>query len=461
MSNAQEQNTISKFEKYKRKVQPVQSKNEIFVEKPSNEPNEIQKPIHQVGYFGDLEQEKKFDKDKYQRKYQPGKERHLTRIASRATETLLGLPGNIIQFSKFIGDLLPEEPEFMKKDPSFLQKYGKKALETVPTSDDLKKISQDYFGLWTTPTDESEKVSDELIETFTNLMIPIGGQQSWIRSLAAAGGGVFSKELAKEYGAPEWAQEAVKFGTTLGISMFNPGGAKEYASNLYKLADQAIPDSITVPAEGLSKNLTKLRTDLAKGGGEMEKNSSLVIKWIDDVLKHVEENSGRLNVKEGQAYSKNINSVMGDPETLTRAKKLFPSVQKEIRKSMQQVESVYPEYWKLYRNADESFGAVAQGIKLGERVENAIKKSPLKSNLGILMASSAYDPRLSVAYIAGRGLVESAEILSQYAKSPVLRKYYHKMVLDAAKNNKVELMRTLQKIDKEAQKEEKKSNPIR
>jgi len=442
------------LDKYKRKIQPEQQ------QVPEQENEISREKLNQVGSFEDLEQ-KSFEKDKYKRKYEPGDERHITRSASRIAETIVGFPGNVINTAKFLGNLLPEPPSFLKKSETFTQKYGKKALEMIPTSDDLKKSSQDYFGLWTTPLNEKEKVSDEVVETFTNLMIPLGQQQTWLRSISAAAGGVFAKVLSKEYGAPEWLQESIKFGTTIGISVFNPGGAKEYSSNLYKLADQAIPDTVSVPGKNLLGSLGNLRTNLAKGGGEMEKNSALVIKWVDKISDHINQNAGRLNIKEGQAFAKNINSVMGDWETLERAKKLFPVIQKEVRNTMQQVESTFPEYWKLYKNADEAFGAVAQGSQISKRVEDAVKKSPLKSELGILMSSAAYDPRLTAGYVAGRALMEATDILSQYARSKVLRGYYNKMLMQGLNNNKTALLSTVKKIDKQAQKEEKKSKTSR
>jgi hypothetical protein len=404
------------------------------------------------------QQSEKFNRQKYQRKEAPGPERHVTRTASRVGETIAGLPGNMVKFSKFIGELLPEPPKFLQKDPNFIQKYGKKALEMIPTSEDLKKSSQDYFGLWTTPQGETEKMADEFVETFTNLMIPIGQQQSFLRTAAAAGGGVVAKQAAKELGAPEWAQESLKFGTTLGISMFNPGGARQYSNNLYHLADQALPDHITVPGQNLLQELTHLQTELARGGGQHASSSGAVLNWVNRIIDHITTNNGRLNVKEGQAFIRNINEAMGDPQMLRRARELFPRVNTMVRDTMEQVQATHPEYWNFFRNANESHGAIAQGTQLGHRVEQAIQKSPLKSNLGILMTSASYDPRLAVGLGLGRAMIEATDILSQMYRSPVLRNYYLRMLQQAANNDKNGLINTVQAMDKAALKEEKKNS---
>lgn len=147
---------------------------------------------------------------------------------------------------------------------------------------------------------------------------------------------------------------------------------------------------------------------------------------------------------------------MGDPAQLERARQLFPQVNKMVRNAMQQVEPIFPEYWNLLTNANESHSAISQGIKIGQRVEEAVKKSPLKSNLGILMTSAAYDPRLAVGYGLGRSLVEAVDILSQYARSSTLRTYYNQMLRDAVNNDKTALFGIIKKIDNQAVKEEKK-----
>jgi len=401
----------------------------------------------------------KFDKNKYKQPYEPGIERHATRTLSRVGETIGGIPGDFIKFTKFIGGLLPKIPipKWMEREPSFIQKYGKKALEMVPTSQDLKKASQEYLGLWTTPKDDYEKIGDEVIESFTNLMIPIGKQMGLMKAVASAGGGVIAKEVAKQYGAPEWAQESIKFGTTLGLSAFNPGGAKKYASNLYDLTEKAIPNNISVPGDNLKNIFTSLRNKLAKGGGESTKSPAEVIKRIDLVLNHIKNNQGRLNVKEGQAFMRNINEVIGDPETLERAKQILPTLNKDIRNTMGQVESTYPEYLKLLDDANSAFGAVIQGNKISNSVSEAIKKTPMQSTLGIAIAS-AYDPRIGVAATGAYALAESANIISQFTKSPALRKYYIQMLRKGLDKNKIPLMNTLKKIDKEALKEEKKQS---
>jgi len=451
MDNSQEEKSNFDRNKYIRKIQPEKK----YSGQNINESQELSTQENQ-----DFQESKEpFDKSKYKRSFLskyivPG--RHVTRTASRISETVAGLPGNLIQGAKYIGSLLPDPPEFLKKDPNFIQKYGKEALEHFPTSQEIKKASEDYFGLWTTAQGEKEKLGDEFIETATNLMIPLGQQQSWLRSTAAAGGGVLSKQLAKEYGAPEWAQEAVKFATTLGISVFNPGGAREFSNNLYTMADRAIPDHISVPGQNVVNELSNMRANLARGGGEHAASSGEVINWIDRVLQHITDNGGRLNVKEGQSFLRNINEAMGDPANLERARQLYPVVNRYIREGMQQVEGTFPEYWNLLTNANESHGAIAQGAQIGYRVEEAIKKSPLKSNLGVLMAAAAYNPLAAVGYVAGRGLVEAVDILSQFARSPTLRRYYNDMFRHALNDNKTALLADVKRIDKEASKEEAK-----
>src|SRR5690349_19378050 len=47
--------------------------------------------------------------------------RHASRIGSRALETVVGFPGDLVNFAKFIEEKLPKTPEFLKSEPNIVQ----------------------------------------------------------------------------------------------------------------------------------------------------------------------------------------------------------------------------------------------------------------------------------------------------------------------------------------------------
>src|SRR3989304_4458977 len=99
---------------------------------PTQEPPKQQQPLDFNKFLAEEE------KSIFQ-KYEIG--RHATRTGARALETVIGLPGDFVQFAKYLGDKLPEPPKFLQREPSFVQKAGRKALETLPTSQELQETS--------------------------------------------------------------------------------------------------------------------------------------------------------------------------------------------------------------------------------------------------------------------------------------------------------------------------------
>ena len=67
--------------------------------------------------------------------------RHTTRGGARFLETILGLPGDTVQFVKSLSEYLPEAPKFLNRDQNIIQKWGKEALESFPSSQELKEAS--------------------------------------------------------------------------------------------------------------------------------------------------------------------------------------------------------------------------------------------------------------------------------------------------------------------------------
>ena len=465
---------ISKFDraKYQKKgsstqtslAQPPIENNQIPVQKAvqkSQQPIEIPEaqqtdlPLNQQSLLENPEE--KFDASKYKKKYKPGLERHITRPASRTLERIGGLPGNFVKFTEWLGNQVPKLPSFLDKEPNEVQKYVGDLLKKLPTSEEIKQASQEEFGLWTTPIDSKEQIGDEFVETATDLLLPLGQQMPFFRGVTAAAFGQGAKEILKEYGAPEWAQELGKAGLILGTTMWNPGGAQQYSDNLYHVADQILPNGspISVPAAPLVNRLTNLRSNLAMGSGE-QTGAGLVIQWIDNILDHIANNNGRLNVKEGQAFSRNINQVMGDPATLQGAREFLPVVGGEVRNTMQQIEPTHPEYWNAYQGANQSHGVIAESQRLNRRIGNAIKNTPVRSRLGLLMTTAAVSPKIAAGQVLSQSLLNSFQIMQQIVQSRDLRRYYIGLTRAAATRDVGLINKAFNILDKKAEEVEAK-----
>ena len=95
--------------------------------------------------------------------------RYAARTGSRVGETIAGFPGDFVKFVQFMADKLPEVP--MGK-PNALQELGRKGLEKLPTSEDVKQFSEQYTKGYTKAQGPGEEFGDEVTSLATALMIP-------------------------------------------------------------------------------------------------------------------------------------------------------------------------------------------------------------------------------------------------------------------------------------------------
>ena len=149
------------------------------------------------------------------------------------------------------------------------------------------------------------------------------------------------------------------------------------------------------------------------------------------------------------AAKRDIHAIMKDPETLKGSRKLLKALGHEVDQAIKPYERINPGFSKVYRPANEIFGAVAEGNK----ASNFIKKTlGSKSVLGAVVAETALGhPELILPTVSGAagslGIAKTFDFFSRLSKSPELRKYYGKAALAAAREDSVALRTYSDKID--------------
>lgn len=365
--------------------------------------------------------------------------RHATRIGSRIAETIGGIPGDVsslIQSGVFYG----AEKLFGKKIPKEIREEASK--NRLPTSQELKQLSEKSTGGFTSAQSEIEKSGDELVETLASLL----GPMKFRKALGVAVGSQAAKEGLKISGFGEGTQEAGKLGTMFLLSVYNPGGALKFSESQYQKANQLSRGAKinAVPFEG---HLVNLVNDLKKGVTTSEKTS--VIKPAKELIGKVKR--GKILVQDLTAAKRDINKIMGEPETLKGAKKLLRHPGREVDKAIKPYELINPAFSKVYRPANEIHGAVMQGHK----ASNFIKKIlGTKSVLAATLAEAAFGhPELIVptagAAAATFGAAKGIDFFTRLAKSPELQKYYGKAAVAAAAEDAPSLRLYADKIEKE------------
>lgn len=347
--------------------------------------------------------------------------RHATRIGSRIAETIGGIPGDVgslIQSGVFAG------LEKLTGIPATEEAREKAKGYRAPTSKELKKMSIEATGGYTKPQSKAEEIGDELAETVASLV----GPMKFRKVLGVSIGSQAAKEGIKLLGGGETSQEAGKLGTMFLLSMLNPGGALKYAESQYDKAD-ILSKGASISAKNLENNLYNLRSDLQKGVSTSNKSS--VLKPIEEILPKIK--NGKIRVDELTSAKRDINNLMGEPSTLTGARKLLNGLGKEIDNAIKPYEKINPQFGKVYRPANEIYGAVKQGNK----ASNFIKKTlGAKSVLGAAIAETALGhpeyiiPTIATA-LGSLGAAKTVDFMTRVAKSKELQKFYSKAITAA------------------------------
>lgn len=370
--------------------------------------------------------------------------RHAARLGSRIAETIGGIPGDtqsLIDSGLFAG----YEAITGKKTPEELK------TRKFPTSGEIKQKAEERLGEFIKPQSSTEKTIDEYAEKVASLV----GPMKFRKALGVALGSQLAKKGIKTLGFGESAQEAGSLGTMFLLSAMNPRGAMNYASSQFKKAD-SLAKGASIQANKFEDNLTKLVQDLNKGVTTSSKNA--VLRPAEDLLKKI--NNGKIAVQDLTAAKRDINTLMGEPETLSGAKKLLKSLGKEVDNALKPFEKINPEFSKAYRPANEIYGAVMEGNKAYKFLTKTLGA---KSIVGATIAEIALGhpeailPTMGAAGVA-IGIAKTSDFLTRLAKSPELRKYYHKVLLFAAKEDAGAVRTYADKIEKILEKDQTSSS---
>lgn len=400
-----------------------------------------------------------------------GKEllRHGARSVARGAETLLGLPGDVLSLAKtgvgkgvelIAGKPLPQFREALEKGPSAIQ-GDEFTPEAIPTSENLKEITGAATKGLTNPQSEIEEGFDELVSDFASLALPVKGKIPFTRALGTSLFANLGKQLVKDFGGSETAQNATKIGSMFLAGMFRPKQADKFVDSLYKESKELIPKGTMIPSESIVKNLSHIENDLSKG---------LETATKDKVLRDVKTlknkaSGGAIPLDEVVQTYHDINENM-------RAKKLFDELskgerkllkdrynnfKKEVSNTIEDYGKYNPEFVNKWRSANEAYSAIAESKKVSGMVMKAAKSKHTLAASPALLVFEAMNPAMAAktagAIAIGYGIAKPAELAFRFAKSPTLRKYYLGVIDNSIKENLPGVITNLSKLDKEMKKE--------
>jgi len=373
--------------------------------------------------------------------------RHAARIGSRIAETIGGIPGDVsslIQSGIFSGleKLTGHSPSEEAREQIKKQRF--------PTSQELKKTSIEKTKGFTKPQNEAERFGDEVAETMASLLGPM-------RFRKVLGVGLLSslaKEGVKISGLGEDSQEAAKLGTMFLATMYNPKGALNYAASQYDKAN-VLSKGASIKSTNLKNNLNKLVDSLEQGVTTPQKNA--VIKPAEEIIEKIK--NGKILVQDLTAAKRDLNTLIKDPILLKREKKLLNNIGYEIDQAIKPYEKINPAFSKVYRPANEIYGAVMQGQKASDFIKKMLgTKSVLGAIAGeAILGHPEFMLPTAAAALGAVGSARTFDFFTRLAKSPELQKYYGKAMIAAAKEDASSLRLYAEKIEDELDKNQSSS----
>lgn len=381
--------------------------------------------------------------------------RHIARTGSRVLETVAGLPGDIHSLAETGANWAIKSTT--GKNYSNQLKIIKSLLPggNLPTSSQIKENAETASKGYLAPQTKGEEISDEITSDIASFLVGPSGKSKIITKVLRAIGisalGQGAKETAKSFGLEESSQELARSGTMFLASMINPKGALKYTSNLYTKAEEYLPKDAKVSASNLSKDISKLVASLEKGISTPAKNKPLTkLKEIKNKIK-----MGNIEISELEQTKKDLNQLRsslyadfkGDKAGLKSAKRNFDNVSNIVNKALEEYGEINPQWFKIYKEADNAFGAIAQSKKVSRFIFSSLKKKPFL-HAALLHGLFGLSPGKVVTGGAAYGAVKSGELLHRVLNSPVLRKYYTESLKAASREDAAALTKHLASLDK-------------
>lgn len=378
-------------------------------------------------------------------------ERNIARGTSRIGETILGMPGDLYSFGKYL--------------------FGYEPETYLPTSKSLQELSEKATLGYTSPQSEAEEKSDEVLQDIASFMVPGTGKYNFVRNIGIPVMANLVKEGVKVTG-DEKLGDAAKIGTMITLDIMNlkgPGGAKKFASNLFNESEKLVPEGAVLNSPRLEKSLKSLEKVLESGGSRPSTEKAL--KKINEIQSKMK--FGDIEVQELIDFRKSINEIKTElggfevqlPKALKKkAIANLDKVKNEVIEGLNEYGSKSnPEFLKLNKAANEAYAAYEQSDKIGNFIRKTMKgtvKNPaVKTVLGLGGAAGGFKyPALATKGAAvgvpAIAAYQGYKVLYQVMKSPTLRKFYGNILKGAAAGNSSQVSRNVKALEKNLKEED-------
>lgn len=389
--------------------------------------------------------------------------RHVARTGARVGETIAGFPGDIVNFSKFLGSKLPEVPSALQGEDNFVKKAGRKALESIPSSADLKDFTSYLTSGFTDPKSAAEELGDDVTSLATVLINPskaAAGFPSLLKNIGTSALKAFGVKSAgkgaEALGATPNQQAATEMGALFLTGLMGEKTADKFIGEQYQKARSQIPPGTRVNTAKLEKELAGVETQLNRGVSTATKKE--VLTPLQELK--AKASTGTMELDEVVESLHNINEKMNSKklfdELSSSERKLLKSRYDLLKDKVHEEIASYgqhnPEFYNTWKNANQGFATIAESKKISNFLQSKLGKIPHHLAGSIALDIFLGQPASVLGVGGAYGAVKAGELIYRIAKSEPLRDHYMKVLMEAANENLPGAVKHLNAIDKEAKK---------
>ena len=396
--------------------------------------------------------------------------RHAKRSGLRIGESIAGFPGNVYKSVKSLANWLPKPPEFMQKDPNFIQKFGKNLLEKLPSSHELKQKSEERFGKESKPQNEWEKNADEIVETTTNMFMPGTGFMRMSTRLLAPILGQAGKFFTKELGGSETKQEIAKNVLMMGMGIANQPGARATAANAMRESEAMVPQNATFNTAPLERALQQIENQdwmrTAMTSPHPSPAARPIINSIENIRSHIQ--NGQMNARTAVQLRKDINEtarnlgafeIEAPADRITAIQRLGRLRNDFVEHGIGEYGRQNPRFWQANQAANRAFAATERGGAIANYIMQNYNKPFISDSAKILFGHALSSGTGNIAKLATAaatlsGINAVTRVMYRISQSDVLRRHYANVLLNASQNHAASMAKSLAKLDKELKKDE-------
>jgi len=385
-------------------------------------------------------------------------EREIERVraqqTSRMVERGLGLPGDILSLGQSLTGLgqkeIPLTPEERQKQgiPEGTTAYRKENRKFLPTSEDLRKLSEEVSGGYTKPqTQFEEQIGDYMGDVASRIIGPANFFTTAI--VPAIGYGV--KNYSKSLGLDDSQSGLAKMGIEVVLDLASLGNARQAASFLYDRA-RNLGRGLSLNAQPILNSLHALR-DTWRLSGRTRTATNIAAPIERDLRNAITNN--RLSADSIMDFRHRINDARRDLGHFTVGggtrdvgSRGLNELDRILNEAVDHIGQVNPQFLQEYRSANQAWAAYNQS----NVISNFISKNYLSPLLAsatkalfntVSLSSIPINPFAAAAYPTYKAL----QVIWRVSRSPVLARHYAGVLSAASKNQVGAMRKNLEKLD--------------